>query len=170
MFYRRPFDPTPAYELVVIFARGNALAPGSAVLFDNTLEHDVFTIAQSQATRDLGPGPTRSGADSNLDRRSFKSHPCPFPVALPEAFIRHLADVGAWVLDPFAGAGSTIIAANAAGRRGAGIEIDPAYCDVTCLRYQQLTGDHPVLARTGDRVDFGHLSLAWHRPDEAPDD
>jgi DNA modification methylase len=161
VFYRRPFDPTPDHELVVVFAKGRALAPGARVAFDQTLEHDVFEVNQAASTRDLPAGRTRTGARSNLDRRAHKAHPCPFPVGLPAAFIRHLADVGAWVLDPFAGAGSTIIACHATGRRGAAVELDPAYCDLIALRWQDHTGELPRLEATGEPVDMAGLAVGW---------
>jgi hypothetical protein len=44
------------------------------------------------------------------------------------------------VLDPFAGSGTTIIAAEKTGRRARAMEIDPHYCDVTVRRWQAYTG------------------------------
>ena len=38
------------------------------------------------------------------------------------------------VLDPFAGSGTTLSAAEKTGRRGYGIELDPRYCDVIVRR------------------------------------
>ncbi|MCL2001439.1 MAG: site-specific DNA-methyltransferase, partial [Planctomycetes bacterium] len=45
---------------------------------------------------------------------------------------------GEAVLDQFCGSGSTLIACEHAGRRGFGIEIDPAYCDVIRKRWAWL--------------------------------
>lgn len=145
--------PTDAHELVVVMVNGDALAKGKAVAFHDTLADDVFSVNQSQSTRDL-PGGTsgRTGSKSNLERRSRKAHPAPFPVALPEAFIAHLADVGAIVVDPFAGAGSTLVAAHRLGRVGYGIELAPAYCDVALSRLQSHTGMVPTL--DGKAHDF----------------
>jgi DNA modification methylase len=146
VFTRRPFDPVPAHELVAVFVNGKKLRKGDRVAFGAELAHDVFTVNQTAATVDV-PAGERGKDQGGLDRRSAKAHPATFPVALPEGFIRHLADVGTVVLDPFCGAGSTLLAAARTGRRGAGVEIDPSYVDVACLRYQQVTGDHPVLVR-----------------------
>lgn len=44
------------------------------------------------------------------------------------------------VVDPFAGSGSTLIAAEDSGRRCFTIEIDPAWCDVTVQRWERMTG------------------------------
>ncbi|MEK6618714.1 MAG: DNA methyltransferase, partial [Nitrospirota bacterium] len=43
--------------------------------------------------------------------------------------------------DPFGGSGSTLIAAEAAGRRGVTAELDPRYCDVIRDRYARYVGD-----------------------------
>lgn len=47
---------------------------------------------------------------------------------------------GDLVYEPFAGSGSTIIAAESVGRRCAGVELDPRYCDVIIERWQKYTG------------------------------
>ena len=54
-------------------------------------------------------------------------HPGTFPLDLPRWCIRLHGKPGAVVLDPFAGAGTTLIAAMMEGAHGIGIEIDPAY-------------------------------------------
>jgi DNA methylase len=53
------------------------------------------------------------------------------------------------VLDAFVGSGTTLIAAEKIGRRGYGIEIDPAYCDVTIRRLHAVCGLDAVLDATG---------------------
>jgi site-specific DNA-methyltransferase (adenine-specific) len=44
-----------------------------------------------------------------------KGHPAPFPVALAERLIRLFSFAGDTVLDPFAGTGTTALAAMACG-------------------------------------------------------
>ena len=44
------------------------------------------------------------------------------------------------VYEPFAGSGTTLIAAEQLNRRCFAIEIDPAYCDVVVTRWEQLAG------------------------------
>ena len=55
------------------------------------------------------------------------SHPGTFPLDLPRWCIRLHGKRNAVVLDPFAGAGTTVLAAAAEGCQGIGIEIDPDY-------------------------------------------
>lgn len=81
-------------------------------------------------------------------------HTAAFPVGLPRFFITAYSDPGDAVYDPFTGSGSTLLAAERAGRTGYGMEISPGYCDVACRRYQQLTGTLPVLESTGKAHDF----------------
>lgn len=54
-------------------------------------------------------------------------HPCQYPVELIERLVLSMTNEGDWVLDPFAGTGSAIIAAIRHGRRGAGAEIEKRY-------------------------------------------
>lgn len=68
------------------------------------------------------------------------SHTAPYPVALPEFFIRAFSDAGDVVFDPFMGSGTTLIAAEKNGRVGFGTEISPRYCQVILERWQKFTG------------------------------
>jgi site-specific DNA-methyltransferase (adenine-specific) len=61
-------------------------------------------------------------------------HPAGFPVALPERCIRLHGVQDAVVLDPFLGAGTTLVAAQRLGLRGIGMEIDPSYADIALKR------------------------------------
>lgn len=61
-------------------------------------------------------------------------------------------NIGALVLDPFAGSGTTAIAAERARRRAALIELDPHYCDVILRRFCDATGIEPVNAWSGEVV------------------
>ncbi len=49
------------------------------------------------------------------------------------------------VLDPFLGSGSTVIAAEKAGRVCRGVEIDPLYVDVVLRRFEAITGTKAAL-------------------------
>ncbi|MDW7760286.1 MAG: site-specific DNA-methyltransferase [Acidobacteriota bacterium] len=64
----------------------------------------------------------------NITGASTKYHPAPFPLELASRLIRMFSFTDDWVLDPFCGSGTTMIAAMRAGRNSIGIEIDPEYC------------------------------------------
>ncbi len=57
------------------------------------------------------------------------------------------------VYEPFAGSGTTIIAAVKSGRRCFGMEIEPRYCDVIVTRWQNFTGKRATLDGDGRTFD-----------------
>lgn len=58
------------------------------------------------------------------------SHPAMFPSELVKRLILAYTRKGEWVLDPFLGIGSTLIACKETGRNGIGIEISEEYCKI----------------------------------------
>jgi DNA modification methylase len=77
-------------------------------------------------------------------------HPTVKPVGLVADAIRDCSDRHGILLDPFGGAGTSLIAAERTGRRARLIEIDPRYVDITVRRWQRLTGGTAVHATTGE--------------------
>jgi DNA modification methylase len=75
-------------------------------------------------------------------------HPTMKPVALVERAIRNSSKSRDIVLDPFGGSGTTLIAAERAGRRARLIELDPKYVDVIVQRWKEATGGSAVHATT----------------------
>ena len=61
-------------------------------------------------------------------------HPGTFPVELPLCCIRLHGVAAPLVLDPFMGTGTTLVAAQRAGGRGIGVEIDPSYVAIAGAR------------------------------------
>ena len=64
-------------------------------------------------------------------------HPCQFPVELIERLVLSMTNENDWVLDPYLGVGSSIIAAVRHKRRGAGAEIVPKYVTLARHRIEQ---------------------------------
>lgn len=69
-------------------------------------------------------------------------HPAPYPVELAERLIRMFSFAGDTVLDPFAGRGSTALAAIAAGRNSVSLEIDPGFVAMAREEIRQIL-DNP---------------------------
>jgi len=65
-------------------------------------------------------------------------HPCQFPIELVERCVLALTDEKSWVLDPFAGVGSTVIAAIKNNRNAMGIEKENEYCKIANQRVKDL--------------------------------
>ncbi len=78
-------------------------------------------------------------------------HPTVKPAALIADAIRDCTRRGDIVLDGFGGSGSTMIAAERAGRRARLVEIDALYADTTIRRYQRVYGVEAVHAESGLR-------------------
>lgn len=64
---------------------------------------------------------------SDVKGASTRLHPAPFPLELADRLVRMFSFVGDTVLDPFAGTGTTNLAAARWGRNSIGVEIDPHY-------------------------------------------
>ncbi|MGI8545355.1 MAG: DNA modification methylase [Aridibacter sp.] len=80
--------------------------------------------------------------EERVDRKSenalLELHPTPKPLKMLEQLIRNSSQVGDLVLDPFAGSGSTIVAAHNAERRSCAIELDPAFVALILERLSNL--------------------------------
>lgn len=59
-----------------------------------------------------------------------RDHPAPYPVEVPRRLIRMFSFVGDTVVDPFAGTGTTPLAAIEEGRNSISVEIDPSYVNL----------------------------------------
>ena len=79
-------------------------------------------------------------------RDELKLHPTVKPVAMIADALMDITARGEWVLDPFAGSGSTLMAAEQTGRNAACIELDPKYVDVIIRRLEAVTGKQAVHA------------------------
>jgi DNA modification methylase len=83
-------------------------------------------------------------------------HPTVKPVALVADAIKDCSRRNNLVLDPFAGSGTVLIAAERIGRRARALEIDPHYVDVAVRRWEKYTGKAAVLAE--DQRTFEEIS------------
>lgn len=80
-------------------------------------------------------------------------HPTVKPVALVADAIKDCSRHGSVVLDPFAGSGTILIAAERTGRKAKALEIDPRYVDVAIKRWQNYTGKNAMLCPMGETFE-----------------
>jgi len=81
-----------------------------------------------------GTGKTSKGMDRFTTEPVSNNHPTVKPIALMEYLINMVTREGQIVLDPFAGSGSTLIAAKKLGRKYIGIELEPEYVKIAEAR------------------------------------
>ena len=86
-------------------------------------------------------------------------HPAGFPETLVREFIEFFTKRQMWVLDPFLGTGSTLLAARAAGRNAVGVEINPRYASMARTRLEEAPPHDGTrqLVIQGDSRDLGKI-------------
>jgi hypothetical protein len=126
-----------AHELVLVYKSGSEPHINNVELGKNRrFRTNVWNYAGANSF-----GRTR---DSDL-----AMHPTVKPVTMVADAILDCSRRKDIILDPFAGSGTSLVAAQRTRRRGFGIELDPLYCDVILRRMQTLFN------LTGSRVQDG---------------
>tara|TARA_Y100000310_G_scaffold60643_1_gene55975 strand:+ start:7671 stop:9131 length:1461 start_codon:yes stop_codon:yes gene_type:complete len=116
-------------RIIVAQKEGKFEVPTEHILKDEKGSHtaflqegDVFT----KLTQDLWA----------ISPETNREHPTPFPVGIPENLIRLYGFPGCAVLDPFAGSGTTGVAAKKLGCKCFLIDIDEKYCNLMRRRLE----------------------------------
>jgi DNA modification methylase len=81
--------------------------------------------------------------------KSETGHSTQKPVECMKRPIENNSSPGQAVYEPFSGSGTTIIAAEMTGRACHAIELNPAYVDVSIIRWRNFTGQTATLEATG---------------------
>lgn len=83
------------------------------------------------------------------------AHPCQFPIELAERCVLAMTNPGDWVLDPFAGVGSSLLAALMHERRSIGCEKETSYLEITRQRIEDFDAG---------RLPYRPLGKPIHQP------
>lgn len=121
-FLGKPYEPGAVVqndiEYVLLFRKpGSYRSPSVAQRILSVLDADRHQRYFTQIWTDI------TGEVQN-------EHPAPYPVKLAERLIRMFSFVGDTVLDPFAGTGTTGVAASRVGRNSRCIEVVPEYAEL----------------------------------------
>jgi DNA modification methylase len=122
-FYGKPYQPGAIIkndvEYILFLRKGGEYRSPSTV-----------QRVLSMLTKDEMQSWLRSSWSDIKGESTRKGHPAPYPVALAERLIKLFSFAGDTVLDPFAGTGSTCLAAVATGRHSIGNEIERTYFEM----------------------------------------
>ena len=111
------------------------------------LQHEKITFAVheiSKSNRERGVGNLAARLRKGSVLRCLRAqgsgiryHPTEKPVEILRQLIESSSVMGETIYDPFAGSGSTLIAAALEGRIAIGVEIDERYCEIAAERFQR---------------------------------
>ena len=125
-------------------SQGNGMGGGSTSPWGLSHE-EIYLLGRWPAitpggrAREGGTPQRESGvlrvANYNTQDTDRPDHPTPKPIALMERLIAKCPP--GTVADPFAGSGSTLVAAKRLGRKAIGVELDERYCEIAAKRLAQ---------------------------------
>jgi len=133
-----PIKSNQEYILVAA-KRGSPKYPAQEIKEESKIGWDFF--------KNYGSSPWYVNGERN------RNHPAPFPEEIPRRLITLFSFVGDTVLDPFAGSGTTLVAADKLNRNSIGIDINKDYCRMSYEKLKniqiKLTGERSEIKRIG---------------------
>lgn len=114
-------------------------APGPTRNAFVTQDEEIYVIGDGWPKADSPMRSVIPTAESRSRAVVDAGHPTPKPTGLMEALLAR-CPTGA-IADPFAGSGSTLVAARNVGRRAIGVEIEERYCELIAKRLAQQAFD-----------------------------
>ena len=137
-----PFDPVPWLHFPEVILWGfnhfaQRLPVGTTLVWIKRLDpaFGSFLSDAELAWMKGGHGVYCRRDLSMMAEAKVRQHPTQKPVSLMLWCLGKTS--GEWVLDPYMGSGSTLIAAKELGRQAIGIEIEERYCEIAANRLRQ---------------------------------
>lgn len=129
-----PLELNPDLPLrqVIVWARAGGMNYNPTAYVPT---HEWIMVIARESWRLKSKGASGVGDLWRVPQETNPDHPAPFPTGLPARAIDTTGP--GLILDPFAGSGSTLIAAKAAGVRAIGVEKSERYCEVAVKRLAQ---------------------------------
>ncbi len=122
----RPWlSPIPLPYLRQVYIRRAIPGYFGRALMDGEIVHCLGSYPPARAGRMVLPGGFAI-TYVRSDRRD--GHPCPRSLIATRWLLKWWSDPGEVILDPFAGSGTTLVAAKALGLRAIGCELEERYC------------------------------------------
>ena len=123
----------PVARHLLIWDKGDSPGMGDLALPWGPSFEEVYVIGDGFAGN-RSPSVLRHPTLGAMDARR-PDHPTPKPVPLMQALIEKCPP--GTILDPFAGSGTTLVAAKSLNRKAIGVECVEAYCEVAANRLRQ---------------------------------
>lgn len=96
------------------------------------------------------------------------THPAKFPEELVVRFVEYFTRAGGWVIDPFAGVASTMVACKTLNRSSVGVELNPEFVEIGQKELKATSGSGIHCILTGDSMDIAAI-LETQFGDEVPE-
>ena len=130
--FASPWRPWPGvWRNLIVWDKGGAVGGGGDIKTCLKRTWELIQVARN--------GPMKGAREGSVWRfpitpQSLTEHICAKPLSLIIALIDRFVPIGATVLDPFMGSGTTGVACIQTGRNFIGIEIDKSYFDIAQRR------------------------------------
>jgi len=141
-FYGKPYQPGAIIKNDVEYIL--FLRKGGEYRSPSTIQRALSMLSREEMQNWM-----RSSWADIKGESTRKGHPAPFPVAMAERLIRLFSFAGDIILDPFAGTGTTALAALACGRNSVSIDIEPKYAAMAEQRLRRPRSSPPLQERHG---------------------
>lgn len=125
-----PLELNPDLPLrqIIIWARAGGVNFNATAYLPT---HEWIMLLAKPAFRLKSRGASGAGDVWKVSQRKSE-HPAPFPIEIPDTIIETTGATN--IFDPFAGSGTTLVAAMKSGIPATGIEISEQYCEMAVAR------------------------------------
>jgi len=135
------FQPAMPYHWTLTYWMSNSMTHGP-VGFSNVQHIELYSRLDSVK---VGAGDWFQDAmgSGTVDATETRNHRGQKPISLLVWLLEKFTEPGDWVIDPFLGSGTTLLAAERTERCCLGVEKDPNYCQQIIAAWSQMTNQQP---------------------------